>query len=343
MKLRAQKTVHRNPAQRPTKSTSSDGVSEPKTRGLIKIRVSKVFPFRKFRSKEVRLLRTSLVVRTIHCVQKLTELDMRRYSPQYYSPPRRSYGGGGGGGGRGRSPPRRRKEQNTGSLLVRNIPLDCRAEELRASFERYGEVRDVYIPKDYYTGEPRGFAFIQFVDSYEAAEAQYHMNGKIFAGREISVVVAAETRKRPEEMRQRTRVREPSGHGGRRSSYYGRSRSRSRSPRYPSGSRSRYRSRSYSPAPRRRGDSISPSRRRRDNPRSPRDLPPLRDGDHDRRPYSPGYDNGAGPIENADGYDKKPMREDKDGRDHWRSPDRASRSPSGSRSRSAELSPPRSR
>lgn len=55
--------------------------------------------------------------------------------------------------------------------------------------------------------EPRGFAFVQFVDSYEAAEAQYHMNGKIFAGREISVVLAAETRKRPEEMRQRTRVR----------------------------------------------------------------------------------------------------------------------------------------
>ncbi|XP_050156138.1 serine/arginine-rich SC35-like splicing factor SCL30 isoform X2 [Malus sylvestris] len=267
---------------------------------------------------------------------------MRRYSPQYYSPPRRSYGGGGGGGGgRGRSPPRRRKEQNNGSLLVRNIPLDCRAEELRAPFERYGEVRDVYIPKDYYTGEPRGFAFIQFVDSYEAAEAQYHMNGKIFAGREISVVVAAETRKRPEEMRQRTRVREPSDHGGRRSSYYGRSHSRSRSPRYPSGSRSRYRSRSYSPVPRRRGDSISPSRRRRDNPRSPRDLPPVRDGD--RRPYSPGYDNVAGPNDNGDGYDKKPMREEKDGRDHWRSPDRASRSPSGSRSRSAELSPARSR
>lgn len=52
--------------------------------------------------------------------------------------------------------------------------------------------------------EPRGFAFVQFVDSHDAAEAQYHMNGQIFAGREISVVVAAETRKRPEEMRRRT-------------------------------------------------------------------------------------------------------------------------------------------
>lgn len=48
---------------------------------------------------------------------------------------------------------------------------------------------------------------MQFVDPYDAAEAQHHMNGKRFAGREISVVVAAETRKRPEEMRQRSRVR----------------------------------------------------------------------------------------------------------------------------------------
>lgn len=52
--------------------------------------------------------------------------------------------------------------------------------------------------------EPRGFAFVQFVDSYDASEAQYHMDRQIFAGREISVVVAAETRKRPEEMRHRT-------------------------------------------------------------------------------------------------------------------------------------------
>jgi len=55
--------------------------------------------------------------------------------------------------------------------------------------------------------EPRGFAFVQFVDPYDASEAQYHMNRQIFAGREISVVVAEETRKRPEEMRQRTRAR----------------------------------------------------------------------------------------------------------------------------------------
>ncbi|RZC75794.1 hypothetical protein C5167_000069 [Papaver somniferum] len=118
---------------------------------------------------------------------------MRRgYSPQCYSPPRRGYGGGdrgrspppprrgygGGGGGRGGGYGGR-KDSNNGSLLVRNIPMNCR--------------------------EPRGFAFVQFVDPYDAGEAQYHMNGQLFCGREITVVVAAETRKRPEEMRHRGR------------------------------------------------------------------------------------------------------------------------------------------
>ncbi|KAL3523827.1 hypothetical protein ACH5RR_016661 [Cinchona calisaya] len=265
---------------------------------------------------------------------------MRRYSPTYRSPPRRGYGG------RPRSPPRRgyggdhgrHKEQNHGSLLVRNIPLDCRPEELRVPFERFGLVRDVYLPKDYYTGEPRGFAFVQFVDPYDAAEAQYHMNGQIFAGREISVVVAAETRKRPEEMRRKTGG--PVGYGGRRSSYYGHSRSRSpaRSPRYPSGSRSRYRSRSYSPAPRGRSDySISPDRRRTDRSRSPRDHVQGRDF-HNLRSYSPGYDYVTDQKGNS--YAKKTEQESGEALAHWRSsPGQASRSPSGSRSRSADISP----
>ncbi|XP_044462589.1 serine/arginine-rich SC35-like splicing factor SCL30 isoform X2 [Mangifera indica] len=237
---------------------------------------------------------------------------MRRYSPPHYSPPRRGYGGrgrspprrgygGGGGGGGGYG---RRKEQNQGSLLVRNIPLDCRPEELRIPFERFGLVRDVYIPKDYYTGEPRGFAFVQFVDPYDASEAQYHMNGKRFAGREISVVVAAETRKRPEDMRQRARVSGGSGYNGPRSSYYGRSRSRSvsrsRSPRHPQGSRGHYHSRSYSPTSRQHEHySVSP-RRHAELPRSPRGPPQERGVKYTRRAYSPAYDDAADPNHGND-------------------------------------------
>uniref|UniRef100_A0A8I6Z956 RRM domain-containing protein n=1 Tax=Hordeum vulgare subsp. vulgare TaxID=112509 RepID=A0A8I6Z956_HORVV len=166
---------------------------------------------------------------------------IRRYNPQYRSPPRRGYGGG------GRSPPRRgyggRREQGSGSLLVRNIPLSCRPEDLRVPFERFGPVRDVYLPKDYYTREPQGFAFVEFVDPYDAFDAQYHLNRTLFFDREITVVVAAESRKRPDDMRNRAGVRGYSGEPERRNSRYGRSRSRSRSysPRYRGRPRSRSR------------------------------------------------------------------------------------------------------
>ncbi|KAF8647793.1 hypothetical protein HU200_065209 [Digitaria exilis] len=206
---------------------------------------------------------------------------MGRYSPAYHSPPRRGhggrgrsppprrgYGGGGGGGGRGG-----RGDQGSVSLLVRNIPLRCR--------------------------EPRGFGFVEFVDAYDASEAQYHMNRQMFSGREITVVLAADTRKRPEEMRRRTGPRGYSDHEGRRSSRRGRSRSRSysrsRSPR----PRGRGRSRSYSPAPRRRDDySASPPRAKEEHRRSSK-QPKEIDGDKKRRSYTPedmndrrGADNG---------------------------------------------------
>ncbi|EEE56668.1 hypothetical protein OsJ_06104 [Oryza sativa Japonica Group] len=264
---------------------------------------------------------------------------MRRYSPPYRSPPRRGYGG------RGRSPPRRgyggRKEQGSGSLLVRNIPLSCRAEDLRVPFERFGPVRDVYLPKDYYTGEPRGFAFVEFVDPYDASEAQYHMNRQVVFGREITVVLAAESRKRPEEMRSRARVRGYSDHEGRRSSHYGRSRSRSRSrsPRY----RGRPRSRSYSPAPRRRDDySASPQRKDTHRAKSPRRQPKEHEVDKKRRSYSPA--NKDGDRRDADnGYEKRSPPADSDGSPpHRRSPRQSSGSPPGSRSRSADGSPARS-
>ena len=63
------------------------------------------------------------------------------------------------------------------SLLVRNIPRDCRSDELRMPFEHFGPLKDVYLLKDYYTGEPRGFDFVQFIDPQDDAEAQYHMDG----------------------------------------------------------------------------------------------------------------------------------------------------------------------
>ncbi|KMS98783.1 hypothetical protein BVRB_3g068590 [Beta vulgaris subsp. vulgaris] len=142
------------------------------------------------------------------------------YSP---SPPR-------GYGRRYRSPSPRgrysREKDLPTSLLVRNLRHDCRPEDLRGPFGRFGPIKDIYLPRDYHTGDPRGFGFVQFVDPADAADAKYEMDGYILLGRELTVVFAEENRKKPSEMRARERGRSRSYDRKRSSSRY------SRSPRY---------------------------------------------------------------------------------------------------------------
>ncbi|XP_035837988.1 serine/arginine-rich SC35-like splicing factor SCL30A isoform X3 [Helianthus annuus] len=136
-------------------------------------------------------------------------MGRRSYSPS--PPPRGGYGRrrspsprgryGGGGGSRGRDLPT--------SLLVRNLRRDCRAEDLRRPFGQFGPLKDIYLPRDYYSGEPRGFGFVQFVDPADAAEAKYQMDGQVLQGRQMTVVFAEENRKKPDDMRFRER-RSPS-------------------------------------------------------------------------------------------------------------------------------------
>ncbi|CAM6033904.1 unnamed protein product [Sphagnum compactum] len=111
-------------------------------------------------------------------------------------------------GRRGSSPPT--------SLLVRNISRASRPDDLRIPFERYGPVKDVYLPKDYHSGESRGFGFVQYMDPADAADAQCNMDRQVLGGREITVVFAEQNRKKPSEMRVREHSRGSrySGPGG---------------------------------------------------------------------------------------------------------------------------------
>ena len=76
-------------------------------------------------------------------------------------------------------------------------------------FERFGPLKDVYLPKDYYTGEPHGFGFVQFIDPQDVAEAQYHMDVQYIGGHKITVVLAEENKRNLDEMRVGTRSRVP--------------------------------------------------------------------------------------------------------------------------------------
>ncbi|KAH1129695.1 hypothetical protein J1N35_001073 [Gossypium stocksii] len=80
-------------------------------------------------------------------------------------------------------------------------------EDLRGPFGQFGRLKDVYLPRNYYTGQPRGVGFVQYLDPADAADAKYQMDGYVLLGRELNVVFAEENRKKPSEMRARERKR----------------------------------------------------------------------------------------------------------------------------------------
>ncbi|KAF9673344.1 hypothetical protein SADUNF_Sadunf10G0014200 [Salix dunnii] len=95
---------------------------------------------------------------------------------------------------------RDRRSSAPSGLLIRNLSLDARPEDLRGPFEKFGPLKDIYLPKNYHTGEPRGFGFVKYRYGEDAAEAKQQMNHKSIGGREIRIVFAEENRKTPQEM-----------------------------------------------------------------------------------------------------------------------------------------------
>ena len=89
------------------------------------------------------------------------------------------------------------------SLLIRNVSVDITSQDLTIAFGRIGEVRDVYIPRDFHSQQPKGFAFIEYATPEMAREARDEMDKFLMKGRELEVVYAQEKRKTPVEMRGR--------------------------------------------------------------------------------------------------------------------------------------------
>uniref|UniRef100_A0A8C7B8A5 RRM domain-containing protein n=1 Tax=Neovison vison TaxID=452646 RepID=A0A8C7B8A5_NEOVI len=76
----------------------------------------------------------------------------------------------------GRPPP---DVEGMTSLKVDNLTYRTSPDTLRRVFEKYGRVGDVYIPRDRYTKESRGFAFVRFHDKRDAEDAMDAMDGAV--------------------------------------------------------------------------------------------------------------------------------------------------------------------
>ncbi len=73
------------------------------------------------------------------------------------------------------------------NIYVGNLSPDVSGENLRQAFEAFGQVSSATIIKDKYSGQPRGFGFVEMPDRAEAQAAIENLNGKELLGQQINV------------------------------------------------------------------------------------------------------------------------------------------------------------
>ncbi len=94
------------------------------------------------------------------------------------------------------------------NIYVGNLSHEATDVTIREAFESFGEVTSARVIKDKYSGQSRGFGFVEMPAQSEAQTAIRSLNGKELLGKEISVNEA-----RPRANQGRT--------GGRRMDYRG--------------------------------------------------------------------------------------------------------------------------
>ena len=90
------------------------------------------------------------------------------------------------------------------NIYVGNLSPEVNEDDLREAFEAHGQVSSVKVIKDRFTGEPRGFGFIEMPEQEEAKTAMESLNGNELKGKSIIV----------NEARSRTDKRRGGGGGG---------------------------------------------------------------------------------------------------------------------------------
>ncbi|MBD3224406.1 MAG: RNA-binding protein [Caldithrix sp.] len=81
------------------------------------------------------------------------------------------------------------------NLYVGNLSKDVSDDDLRQAFEVYGPVKSATVIKDRYSGESRGFGFVEMDKKAEGVEAISGLNGQDVKGRGLVVSEARPKKK----------------------------------------------------------------------------------------------------------------------------------------------------
>jgi len=83
------------------------------------------------------------------------------------------------------------------NIYVGNLPRNLSEGELRETFQAFGEVTTASIIKDKYSGQSRGFGFVEMPNREEAERAIAALNGQELKGRPLTVNEARPREERP--------------------------------------------------------------------------------------------------------------------------------------------------
>jgi len=73
------------------------------------------------------------------------------------------------------------------NIYVGNISRDVTESDLREAFGAFGTVQSAAIIKEKFTGESRGFGFVEMPNKDEAEKAIAGLNGKDLKGRNLTI------------------------------------------------------------------------------------------------------------------------------------------------------------
>jgi RNA recognition motif-containing protein len=83
------------------------------------------------------------------------------------------------------------------NIYVGNLPYSVTDSDLRETFAAFGDVSEVNLISDRYTGESKGFGFVEMNNNSEADAAIKGLNGTDMKGRTITVNQAKPKSDRP--------------------------------------------------------------------------------------------------------------------------------------------------
>jgi len=73
------------------------------------------------------------------------------------------------------------------NIYISNLPRQASEDDLRQLFEPFGKIMSVNVIKDKYSGESRGFGFVEMPKRLEAEAAIAGLNGKDLMGQALAV------------------------------------------------------------------------------------------------------------------------------------------------------------